>query len=411
MERHFEYLIIGGGLTAATAMKELVKRQPGASIGLIAEESEPPYNRPPLSKEFLLGKVPRERVFLLGREFYEENGIHLAMGRRATAIDTAHRRVRMDDANEMGYDQLLIASGCTARRLTCPGAGLGELYYLRTLREAEALRRAADSGRQAVVIGGGFIGLEVASVLSQLDVSVTIVHRADRLFEKFGSDAVSDYYEELYAAHGVHTVYGDEAAVLAGSGRVEHVSTVGGRTLPCDFAVAGIGVYPDMGFLEGSGIETGNGVIVDSRMMTSVPGVYAAGDIANFVDPLYGRRRRIEHWDNAIRQGKIAAANMAGGGEEYCCVSYFYSTVFGETFECFGDMSDFDLVITRGSFENRSIAVFYLKEGILQSAFMFGRPGQERSVVKKLINERRPLQGVQDRLSDEGFELQEALAA
>lgn len=411
MDMDFEFLIIGGGLAAANAMKELVKLKPHASIGLIGEEGEPPYDRPPLSKGFLTGRVSRDSIFLLKERFFLENDIAELLGRRAVAVDTDKHLVTTGDGYEIGYNRLLVASGCSLRRLACPGSGAKGLYYLRTLPESEALRKAALQAKQAVIIGAGFIGLEVASSLAEMGLSVTVVHRGDRLLEKFGSEEISSFYDELFAARGVHTVYNDEAAGLNGGVEVESVTTAAGRVLPCDLAMAGIGVFPDTAYLEGSGLELNNGVVVDEHLRAGHPDVYAAGDVANFFDLVYGRQRRVEHWDNAIRQGKLAAANLAGGNGSFYNVSYFYSSMFGLTFECFGDMSDYDEMILRGSFENKSAAVFYLKSGVLQSAFLQGRPIKERRAVKQLISERRQLDSVQDKLADEEFELERALAA
>lgn len=407
----FQYLIIGGGLAAANAMQELVRLQPEASIGVAGEEKERPYDRPPLSKEFLLGKMDRQSVFLLPDDFFEAHSIELMLGQRAVAVDPAAHEVETGDGSRLRYGKLLIASGCRLRRLSVPGADLPGLYYLRTLAESEALKRAAARARQAVIIGAGFIGLETASVLADRGLDVTIIHQGDRLFEKFASGAISDYFEELYAARGVHTAYNDQAVALSGEGRVQAVSTQGGRTLPCDLAVAGIGVYPDTAYLQSSGLELDNGVLVDEYLRASDPDVYAAGDAANFFDPVYGRRRRTEHWDNAIKQGTLAARNMAGAREINHRTSYFYSTVFGLTFDFFGDPGEHDEQIMRGSLEDRSAAVFYLKAGILQAAFMWGRPYAESQAVQRLISEQRHLDGVQDRLADESFALEKALAA
>lgn len=411
MIKDFEYLILGGGLAAASALKELVRLKPGASVGVLGEERELPYDRPPLSKKFLLGKAERGAVFLLPKDFYSEKGIDMMLGRTAVAVDCEEHVVRADDGSEVGYGKLLIATGCRLRRLTLPGADLPGLYYLRTLAESEAIRKAAASARQAVVIGAGFIGLEVASVLSDLGIGVTIIHRSDRLFERFNSEEISSFYEEFYAARGVHTIFNDEAAALGGEGRLETVTTQAGRMLPCDMAVAGIGVFPDTGYLESSGLELGNGVVVDQYLRTRDADVYAAGDISNFYDPVYGRQRRCEHWDNAINQGALAGRNLTGADEAFRSTSYFYSTVFGMTFGFYGDLGDYDEMITRGSLENKSLAVLYLQQGVLQGAFMQGRPAAESNAVRRLISERRQLGAVQDRLADETFELEKVLVA
>jgi NADPH-dependent 2,4-dienoyl-CoA reductase/sulfur reductase-like enzyme len=396
--RHYDFLIIGGGLAAATAVKELLRLEPKGKIGVLAEENVAPYDRPPLSKDFLLGDLSREAIFLLNEDFCRAHGVDLLLANPAAAVDTAGHAVTAADGSRLTYGKLLIASGCQLRRLSIPGSNLPGLFYLRTLAEAEALRAAALEAGQAVVIGGGFIGLEVASVLAQLGMSVSIIHQADRLMEKFASEEISSFIEELFFSRGVHVVYEDEAVRLLGDKQVDGVATKAGRTLPCDLAVAGIGVRPDTSYLEGSGLEINNGVVVNGRLEAGAPDVYAAGDIANFHDVVYGKQRRIEHWDNAIRQGKLAAGNMAGGLEEFRHVSYFYSTVFGLTYECLGDMTDFDEVVTRGSLEDKSATVLYLKQGVLQSAFMLGRPFDERTAIEELITGRRRLDAVVSRL-------------
>lgn len=397
--KHYDFLIIGGGLACASAAKELVGLGHGGGIGVLAEEKEAPYDRPPLSKEYLLGEFERDWLFLLNGDFCREHGIDLQLGIAAAAVDTGAHQVTAADGSRFSYGKLLIASGCHLRLLTVPGSDLPGLYYLRTLAESEAIREAALHAGQAVVIGGGFIGLEAASVLSQIGLDVKVVHRGDRLFEKFASDEISAFFEELYASKGVHTIYEDEVVTLGGKSRLEMVATRAGRTLPCDIAVAGIGVWPDTGYLEGSGLRLDNGVVVNEFLEAGAPDVYAAGDIANFMDVVYGKQRRIEHWDNAIRQGRRAAANMAGGRGEFRNVSYFYSTVFGLTFDFLGDMNGFDDVVPLGSFENKSATVLYLREGVLRAAFLLGRSPQERSTVAEMIAAKQPLKEVESRLA------------
>lgn len=399
-ETHYDFLIIGGGLACANAAKELVRLGHGGAVGVLAEEREAPYDRPPLSKEYLLGESEREWLFLLKEDFCTEHGIGLHLGTPAVSVDTEAHSVAAVDGNEYSYGKLLLASGCHLRLLDVPGSELPGLYYLRTLAESEALRTAALHAEQAVVIGGGFIGLEAASVLSQIGLNIKIVHRADRLFEKFASEEITCFFEELYVEKGVHTVYEDEAIALKGGSRLETVETKAGRTLPCDIAVAGIGVWPDTRYLEGSGLPLENGVVVNEYLEAAgAPDVYAAGDIANFTDVIFGRQRRVEHWDNAIWQGKLAAANMAGDRKQFRHVSYFYSTVFGLTYEFLGDMTGFDEAVPLGSFEEKSAKVLYLREGLLQAAFLMGTSPKERPLVSQLIAEHRPLADLEDRLA------------
>jgi len=390
-EQHFDFLIIGGGLAAASSVKELLRLEAQGSICVLAEEEVAPYDRPPLSKEFLLGELARDTIFLLREDFCRDHGVELRLGNPAARVEPAGHAVTAADGSRLTYGKLLLASGCQLRKLSIPGSELAGLYYLRTLAEAENLRAAAVRAGRAVIIGGGFIGLEVASVLAQLGLDVSVIHQADRLMEKFGSEAISSFFEELFASRGVTFIFEDAAVRLEGDGQVNAVVTKSGKTLPCDLAVAGIGVRPETSYLVDGGFDLSNGVAVNEYLEAGVPDVYAAGDIANFFDNVYGKQRRIEHWDNALRQGKLAAGNMAGGHEAFHHVSYFFSTVFGLTYECYGDMTDFDEVVERGTLKQESATVLYLKQGVLQSAFMLGRTFKERSNIDELIRDRKRL--------------------
>jgi NADPH-dependent 2,4-dienoyl-CoA reductase/sulfur reductase-like enzyme len=254
------------------------------------------------------------------------------------------------------------------------------------------------------------VGLEVAAVLAQLGVGTTVIHRGDRLLEKFACDEVSTFFEQHFADHGVHVAYEDEAVSLNGNSRLESVTTKVGRTLPCHFACAGIGVFSDTSYLDGSGLKLENGVVVDEFLRASQADVFAAGDIANYYDTVFEHHRRIEHWDNAIRQGRTAARNMAGLAEPFNHLSYFYSTLFGMTYEFYGDMSEYDDMVVRGSFDNRSCAVLYLHQGVLKAALLFQRPASERRAIVSLITGRKQLGPVLGQLADERFMLEDALA-
>ena len=407
---HYDYLIIGGGLAGATAVKELLLMGAQGSIGMLAAETGLPYERPPLSKDFLLGQAPRDSLFLLSERVYREHGVGLHLGTPAASVSPGRHLVTSAGGDEFEYGSLLIASGCAVRRLQIPGTDLPGLFYLRTLADAEALKQAIAGGGHAVVIGGGFIGLEVASALAQRDIGVTIIHRADRLFERFASEELCSFFERHYLDHGVHVVYEDEVRRLEGDGRLRKVVTRAGRTLPCDFVFAGIGVEPGVAYLEGSGIEINNGIVVNEYLQAGAPDVFAAGDVANFFDPVFGRRRRIEHWDNAITQGRLAARNMAGVREPFAGVSYFYSTVFGITYEFFGDLSGYDEMVLRGSFDRKTAALLYLGGGVLRAALLLNRPPAERRAVQQLIVSRQQIGSLQEQLADDHFMLERALA-
>ncbi len=409
VHNRYDYLIIGGGLAAATAVKELVQLDPEASKGILAAEPEPPYDRPPLSKDYLLGRDARASLFLLKESTYRRYGIGLHLETPALSVDPKAHIVAIP-AGEIEYGRLLIASGCSLKNLEIPGAGLAGFFYLRVLSDSEAIRSAAGQGRTAVMIGGGFIGLEVASALASYNINPTIVQPESRLLARYASEELSACFEELFADQGVHVIYGDVAAEIAGEGAVTAVVTKSGRTLPCDMACAGIGVYPNTAYLEGSGLTLNDGIAVN-EYLEAAPGVYAAGDVANFPDLIAGRRRRIEHWDNAIAQGRTAARNMAGHREAFNHVSYFYSTMFDLTYEFFGDMTSYDEAVVRGSFERRSAAVLYLGEGSLKAALLYNRPPWERSAVQRLIAGGATLDAVRDRLAEGSFRFDSILKA
>lgn len=407
---HYDFLVIGGGLTGAHAVSSLRNVDPGSKIGLIAEEEFLPYNRPPLSKGFLQGAVDRDSLTVFNDDYYRDNHIGLYLGMRATGVNPQEHVVAVGGGAELSYKKLLIASGCKLRRLRVPGADLSGLYYLRTLPEAEALRVAARKSSHAVVIGGGFIGLEAASVLATMGLSTTIIHRRDHLMEKFDHPEISSFFESYFVNRGINVIYEDEASEIRGKEWVEAVATKSGRTIACDMVLAGIGVVPDTDYLEGSSIELDNGVVTDEYLMTSDPDIFAAGDIANYQDRVYGRRRRVEHWDNAIRQGNAVARNMVGGREPYVRTSYFYSTVFNITYEFYGDMRGYERKIVRGSIDENSVAVFYSKDDTVQAAFMMNRSVSERRLISSLIAEQRKLVSGLQNLEDERIPLEVVLA-
>ncbi len=387
----FTHVLLGGGLASAAALETLLTRGvPGSTIALVASEPVLPYHRPPLSKGYLLGRKTRESVFYKPPAFYEDHGVSVLLGRRATSVDPATRVVAVDDGRTLAFERLLIATGCTPRTLTVPGSTLGNIFTLRTLADADAILTAMKTARTAVVVGGGFIGLEVASTLSHKGVSTTILHRGDRLFDRLGSKEISQYFEDLFHLHGVTLLMNDEVLSFEGEARVATVVTRQGARIPAELVIVGIGVTPNVHCVAGTALDVTDGIRVNELLETSLPGVFAAGDVANFFDPLFEKHRRIEHWDTAIQHGKVAGANMAGAGSAYNTVSYFFSDLFDLSFDYFGDAEGTTEVITRGSFTDRAVTLCYLKEHIARAAFTMGRP-KERAALIALIRERTPI--------------------
>jgi NADPH-dependent 2,4-dienoyl-CoA reductase/sulfur reductase-like enzyme len=382
----FELVIAGGGLTAARAIKSYREADGDGRIALLSKESVLPYHRPALSKRYLRGEIGAP--FAENEAFYRDHDVEVLLETAVTAVDLGARSVATD-GGEFVYGKLLLATGATPRRLKVPGADLAGAYTLRTLQDSDAIREAAKTAERAVVVGGGFIGMEVASSLRQLGLTVTLLHLGHGLFDQFGSPELSDELLALYREHGVEIVLDEEVARFGGDDALEYVEARSGLCVAADIAVVGVGVVPSVDFLEASGLALGNGVVVDERFETNAPGVYAAGDVANFFDPLYGRQRRVEHWSNANYQGTEVGKILAGPGGGYDTVSSFFSEVFGTTIKVFGDTSQAVQLAAEGSLESGFLAGFG-DRGRLVGAISVAQSEEIEALVKDLIAERAP---------------------
>lgn len=403
--RYADFLLIGGGLASATAAETL--RQEGAegSIVLLTAEPQLPYHRPPLSTRVLLDPVIPPTPLVLPERYYAEHGIDCLLGTIATAVDTGAQLLHTDKAGPIRYGQLLIATGARPLHLQVAGAQLDGIHYLRTYDDALAIRQAASFAQEAVVVGGGFVALELAAALVQLGLRVTLLAKHRVLFDKLEEPAIGAYLCELYASHHVEIVCCDTVAEFLGRERVEAVLTEAGRTLPCQIVALGLGVTPELGFLAGSGIELDDGVRVDQYLRTNVPNVYAAGDVANYFDPVFDLRRRGEHWDNAVRQGRLAARNMLQQRLRYDEVSYFACQLFDFGFQVLGMGHDAHERAWIGSLPERSCALLYLKNDIPRALFSTGRPAGETRAIESLIRYRTKLECIRSQLDKPGFSL------
>lgn len=403
--RYADFLLIGGGLASATAAETL--RQEGAegSIVLVAAEPQFPYHRPPLSTRVLLDSVVPSAPLVLAERFYAEHGIDCLLGTTATAVDPEGQVVDTDRFGPIRYGQLLLATGARPLRLQVAGAQLAGIHYLRTLDDALAIRQAASGAKQAVVVGGGFIALELAAALVQLGMRVTLLAKQRSLFDKLDEASIGVYLCELYASRHVEIVCGDTVAEFLGRERVEAVVTEAGSTLPCELVALGLGVTPEVDFLAGSGIELDDGVRVDQYLRTNVPNVYAAGDVANYFDPVFNLRRRAEHWDNAVRQGRLAAKNMLTRRLPYDEVSYFACQLFDFGFQFLGMNHDAHERARIGSLSERSCALLYLDKEIPRALFSTGRPAAETRAIESLIRYRTNLEWARPLLDKPGFSL------
>ena len=402
--RHASFLLLGGGLAAATAAETLRLEGAQGAIVIVADERDPPYHRPQLSTRFLEGGSAPPLATVLPPEYFHQNNVTLLSGVRATSLDLEAQLVRTDHAGAIGYDRLLIATGVQAVRLAVPGAGLPGVHYLRTASDARTLRGAMEGARRALVVGGGFIALEMAAAFARKGITVTLLARGGRLFDKLQDSGISDYLRALYAGEGVE-VLADTVAAIHGDKRVEMVVTEGGLRLPCELVGVGIGVAPDLDWLQGSGLALDDGVCVDDTLQASHRAVWAAGDVANFSDPVFRLRHRIEHWDNAVKQGWLAARNMLGMRERYDEVPYFSCELFGQGFQFLGHPAAGQQHARLGEPATRSWACLYLEHEVPRALFSTGRPAIETRAIESLIRYRTHIGPACKRLHEPGFSI------
>jgi NADPH-dependent 2,4-dienoyl-CoA reductase/sulfur reductase-like enzyme len=386
---NFDLVIVGGGLASARAIKSFREESGEGSIALISKDSTLPYHRPPLSKKFLRGETDEEPL-VEEEAFYADNGVDVRLETAVSSVDVRERALEVD-GDRIGYRKLLLASGAWPRRLEAPGNDLENVFALRTVANSKAIREAAMRSERAVVVGAGFIGMEVTASLRELGKDVSQIHLGRWLFDQLGVEELSDQLAALYDSKGVNLVLGHEVEAFHGDGRLEAVTTKNGRRLDADLAVVGIGVDPVTDFLEGSGIELDNGIVVNQHFETNVPDVYAVGDVANFFDPLFGRRRRIEHWSNANYQGTEVGKVLAGAEGGYDTVSTFFTEVFGLTIKVFGDARRDSHCIVHGSLEEGMFALGANEEGEVIGALSVGQPEEIEELLKQQIRSHAPL--------------------
>ncbi len=357
------FAIVGAGLAGARAAETLREEGFDGRLVLLGAERERPYERPPLSKDYLRGESPREKAYVHAGGFYGEHGIELRTLTPATAIDTVGREVLLDAGERLRFDRLLIATGAEPRRLRVPGSELDGVLYLRDLEDADAIAERIARGEKLVVIGGGWIGAELAASAREKGLDVTILERASLPLERVLGPELGRIYRDLHLEHGVDLRSCTALGGFEGDGAVERVRTADGSAIDCGFVVVGIGVAPRTALAEAAGIEVDNGIVVDERLETSVPGIFAAGDVANAWNPFYARRIRVEHWANARNQGPAAAKGMLGQDVGYDRLPYFYSDQYDIGMEYSGHPSSWDEVVFRGDPANRQFIAFWLEAG------------------------------------------------
>jgi NADPH-dependent 2,4-dienoyl-CoA reductase/sulfur reductase-like enzyme len=384
----FELIIVGGGLASARAIRAYREAGGDGTIALVSADSTIPYHRPPLSKRYLRGETEASDALVEPESFYGEKGVELLLHTTVTGVDPDERVLDTASGQRHRFAKLLLATGAAPRRLDVPGADLHGVFTLRSLSDSTAIREAAAETRDAVVVGSGFVGMEVAASLSGLDLDVTLVSREIDLFSQLGSPEISERLVTLYRERGVDVVRGDEVHAFRGHSRLDTVELHSERSIGAGLAVVGVGVQPAVSFLQGSGIAVDDGIVVDEKYETSVPGIYAAGDAALFFDPLFGRRRRIEHWSNANYQGSEVGTILAGGDGGYDTVSTFFTESFGLMLKVFGDTARHDDHVTRGSFVDGGAICFYFENERLVGTLHAGQDEETEETLKRLIQSR-----------------------
>jgi 3-phenylpropionate/trans-cinnamate dioxygenase ferredoxin reductase component len=406
--RKVDYLLIGGGLASANCARWLREEGADGEVLLVGREPDPPYNRPNCSKGYLQGKESREEAFFRPNEWWGEQDVELLTRTSVTGLDLDTRTAKLSSKEEIEFDKALIATGANVRRLNVDGCELDQIHYLRTLGNSDAIRSGVEDAEEVVLIGGSYIGCEVAASLTLLGKHCTIVMQEAATLERGFGPRVGRFFQELLESHGV-TVHGnDELERFEGDGRVGKVVTRAGLELPSDVVVIGAGVTPDVQLAQRAGLEIGErgGVRCSSRLESSVPGVFAAGDICEYESVVHGGARvRIEHWDVAFNHGKTAALNMLGRDVPHDEVPYFFSVLadWGEL-EYVGPAYEWDQEIVRGSIEDGAFTNWYLKDGVVKGALTVGR-SEDLDHARRLLAggamlEEAERRGLADRESD-----------
>jgi NADPH-dependent 2,4-dienoyl-CoA reductase/sulfur reductase-like enzyme len=392
------FVLIGGGLAGAKAAETLRAEGFGGRVVLVGEEAEAPYERPPLSKGYLLGSDEREKARVHEPGWYEAHDVDLRIGVRAVGLDPAARRVDLDAGEPLSYDRLLLATGSSARRLPVPGADLQGVQYLRALPDADGLlAELRQGGRRVVVVGGGWIGLEVSAAARTYGNDVTVVEPQPTPLYAVLGPAMGEVFGRLHREHGVDLRTGTGVQAFVGSGTVSGVRTDTGEEIPADVVLVGVGAVPNTGLAEDGGLRVDRGIVTDAALRTSAPDVFAAGDVASAFHPLYARHVRVEHWANALNQGPAAARSMLGQDVAYDRVPYFFTDQYDLGMEYSGLGGPGDTVVCRGNPDEGEFIAFWLDGGRV-TAGMNVNVWDVTDPIQALVRSKRPVDAV--RLAD-----------
>ena len=398
-----KYLLVGGGLASSQAAKQLRESDPRAPITLVGEEPHVPYDRPPLSKEFLRGEKPRAELFFDPEQYFNDHAIDLILGVAARELNLSTKTILLANGEAIAFEKALIATGGRPVHLMLPGADLPGVHYLRTLDDSAAISAEGSQDRRAVLIGAGFIGMEVAASLTQRGVHVTVIEAQPHIWARFADATLAGFFQDYCTQKGVSFHTNELVAEIRGRGRARSVLTKSGKEFPCDFVCIGVGIIPNVELAQRAGLTVDNGVVVNEHLQSSHPDIYAAGDVANYLDPTFGKRRRVEHWGHAEYCGQLAGQNMAGASKPYDLLTYVWSDLFDLHLEFAGDESEYDKVLLRGRFQDKSFTVLYLRQHVLRAYFALNTGSKEFPALQAIIRRKMDLAGKEAQLQDPAF--------
>jgi len=400
-------VIAGAGHAAGQVVGSLRQHKFDGQIVLIGDEPHLPYQRPPLSKKFLSGDLPAERLYVKPESFYDDPAISLQLDTPIAAIDREAKCLRIEDGDDVGYDKLVIATGSRVRRLPIEGADLKGVHYLRNIADVDGIRDGMDAGKKLVIVGAGYIGLEVAAVAQQAGLHVTVIEMADRVMSRVVSPETSDFYQIEHTNQGVRFRLSTGVSSLNGKKRVKSVSTSEGEDIPADLVVIGVGIQPNTELATNAGLDVDNGIVVDDHCRTGDPNIFAVGDCTSHPNAIYDRRLRLESVHNAVEQAKTAAANVCGQDVAYAQVPWFWSDQYDLKLQIAGLSEGYDDVVIRGNPAERSFSCLYLRDGRLIAVDAINAP-RDFVQSKQLIADRAEIE--KEKLADPATPLKDMAA-
>jgi 3-phenylpropionate/trans-cinnamate dioxygenase ferredoxin reductase subunit len=399
-DRQVEFLLVGGGMASAHCAAELRRRGADGEILLVGREPEPPYERPPLSKDYLRGESKREDAFVHPPDWYEENSVEVVSGKNVMGMDLGERTAKLQGGEEVGFGKALLGTGAMVNILRVDGAALEGIHYLRAFGNSDSIRDDVAEREHVVLIGGSYIGCEVAASLTAMGKKCTIVMLEDVVLSRGFGDEVGRWFQDVLESHGIEVIGGCELEAFEGDERVEKVLTSSGDTVECDAVVIGAGVRPDTMLAGKAGLEVGDGIICDETLQTSAEGVFAAGDACSYESRIHGRRLRVEHWDHALQQGRHAARGLLGEAEPYMEVPYFFSDLADwASLEYVGPAHEWDEIVWRGDRDAGEFSAWYIHNGKLAAALSVGR-SEDLVHARRLIAEGTDISAEKDSLGD-----------